>query len=208
MLVLHYTELPLRQSLDVLTDASRPLRVSSHYVLAEDGMVFRLVAEERAAWHAGRSWWRGREALNATSIGVEIVNLHGDRHDYPSAQIEALIKLCRAIVGRHPAIAPRNIVGHSDVAPRRKIDPGLRFPWQTLAQAGIGLWPRGDGKPLVGDIQVALQCFGYAPAGEVPPEEIVKAFQRRFRPSRVDGMDDDQTRGRLADLLDQVGGAP
>ena len=81
ILVLHYTELPLQESLDILCDSMREHCVSSHYVLAEDGTVYRLVAEDRTAWHAGRSWWRGREALNATSIGIEIVNLHGDRHD-------------------------------------------------------------------------------------------------------------------------------
>ena len=133
VLVLHYTELPLDQSLDILRDDKRPHRVSAHYVLAEDGALYRLVPEDRVAWHAGRSHWRGREALNATSIGVEIVNLHGDRHDYPEAQIAALVELCRGILGRHPAIVPRNVVGHSDIAPKRKIDPGLRFPWATLA---------------------------------------------------------------------------
>ena len=87
VLVLHYTELPLKESLDILCDGAREHRVSAHYVLGEDGTPYRLVPEERVAWHAGRSHWRGREALNASSIGVEIVNLHGDRHDYPAAQI-------------------------------------------------------------------------------------------------------------------------
>ena len=128
VLVLHYTELPLKESLDILCDGAREHRVSAHYVLAEDGTLYRLVPEDRVAWHAGRSHWRGREALNATSIGIEIVNLHGDRHDYPGAQIAALIELCHGILARHPAIVPRNVVGHSDIAPKRKIDPGLRFP--------------------------------------------------------------------------------
>ena len=132
----------LKESLDILRDGAREHRVSAHYVLAEDGTVHRLVPEDRVAWHAGRSHWRGREALNATSVGVEIVNLHGDRHDYPEAQIAALIELCHGILARHPAIVPRNVVGHSDIAPKRKIDPGLRFPWSVLAEAGIGLWPR------------------------------------------------------------------
>ena len=205
LLVLHYTELPLQESLDVLSDPARPLKVSAHYVLAEDGTPYRLVPEERAAWHAGKSWWRGREALNASSIGIEIVNLHGDRHDYPQQQVEALIKLCHEIVARHPAIVPRNVVGHSDIAPQRKIDPGLRFPWQTLAAAGIGLWPKPGARPVEGDIQAALQRFGYPPPGEVPGPEIVKAFQRRFRPARVDGEADRETRTLLGGLLDQVG---
>ena len=148
VLVLHYTELPLKESLDILCDGAREHRVSAHYVLAEDGTLYRLVPEDRVAWHAGRSHWRGREALNATSIGVEIVNLHGDRHDYPGAQIAALIELCHGILARHPAIVPRNVVGHSDIAPKRKIDPGLRFPWATLAACGIGLWPRAGARPL------------------------------------------------------------
>jgi N-acetylmuramoyl-L-alanine amidase len=204
-LVLHYTELPLQESLDILRDGGREHRVSSHYVLAEDGTAYRLVPEDRTAWHAGQSWWRGREALNGTSIGIEIVNLHGDRHDYPLAQIAALIELCKGILARHPTITGRNVVGHSDIAPKRKVDPGLRFPWATLAEAGIGLWPRAGARPLDGDFDKALQRFGYAPPLAVPQREIVKTFQRRFRPARVDGMADPETKSLLADLLDQVG---
>jgi N-acetylmuramoyl-L-alanine amidase len=207
VLVLHYTELPLKESLDILCDGAREHRVSAHYVLGEDGTPYRLVPEERVAWHAGRSHWRGREALNASSIGVEIVNLHGDRHDYPAAQIAALIGLCRGILARHSAISARNVVGHSDIAPKRKIDPGRRFPWQTLAAAGIGLWPRPGAKPLEGDVQAALERFGYPPAIDVTTAAIVAAFQRRFRPARVDGIADPETRALLADLLDQVGAA-
>jgi N-acetylmuramoyl-L-alanine amidase len=206
--VLHYTELPLRESLDVLTDASRPTRVSAHYLIAENGTIHQLVPESRVAWHAGRSWWRGREALNGTSIGLEIVNLWGDTNEYPAPQVAALIELCHRIREHHPAIVPRNIVGHSDIAPRRKIDPGTCFPWRTLAEAGIGLWPRSADRFLEGDIQPALQQFGYMPPGEVPAEEIVKAFQRHFRPSRIDGVADAETRALLADLLDQVGNDP
>jgi N-acetylmuramoyl-L-alanine amidase len=205
VLVLHYTELPLRESLDILCDGAREHRVSAHYVLAEDGKVHRLVAEDRVAWHAGRSHWRGRDALNGTSIGIEIVNLHGDRHDYPEAQIAALIELCRDIIGRHPAIVPRNVVGHSDIAPKRKVDPGLRFPWARLAADGIGLWPRPGSKPVEGDLQTALQRFGYPPPVEVTTADIITSFQRRFRPAKADGIADRETRARLADLLDQVG---
>jgi N-acetylmuramoyl-L-alanine amidase len=208
ILVLHYTELPLQESLDILSDATRDARVSAHYVLAEDGTAYRLVPEDRVAWHAGRSHWRGREALNATSIGIEIVNLDGDRHDYPPQQIATLIDLCRGILARHPAIEPRNVVGHSDIAPQRKIDPGRRFPWQTLAGAGIGLWPKAGERPLFGEFHAALQRYCYAPPVAVPPREIVKAFQRHFRPAKVDGMADPETRARLAGLLDPLGGAP
>lgn len=208
VLVLHYTELPLEESLDILRDDARPLRVSAHYVLAEDGTVFRLVPEDCVAWHAGRSHWRGRDLLNGSSIGIEIVNLHGDRHEYPSAQITSLITLCREIIARHPAISARNIVGHSDIAPKRKIDPGLRFPWSTLAQAGVGLWPRPGAAPVGGDIQVALQTFGYPPPDEASdraPADVIASFQRRFRPARADGVDDCETRALLADLLEQAG---
>ena len=204
MLVLHYTELPLDESLKILRDDKRPNRVSAHYVLAEDGTVCRLVPEDRVAWHAGRSHWRGREALNGTSIGIEIVNLHGDRHDYPDVQIAALVDLCRDIIGRHPAIVPCNVVGHSDIAPRRKIDPGLRFPWARLAAAGIGLWPRAGARPVEGDVQAALQRFGYPPAADVTTADVVAAFQRRFRPARADGIVDPETRALLADLLEQA----
>ena len=209
ILVLHYTELPLEKSLAVLRDGARDQRVSAHYVVAEDGTHYRLVAEEHAAWHAGPSHWRGREGLNATSIGIEIVNLHGDRHDYPAVQVDALIELCRSILARHPAIVPRNVVGHSDVAPRRKVDPGLRFPWARLATAGIGLWPRAGARPVDGDMQTALQRFGYPPAADdVTTSDIIATFQRRFRPSREDGIADPQTRALLADLLEQVGEQP
>lgn len=205
VLVLHYTELPLEESLEILRDGRRSNRVSAHYVLAEDGTAYRLVPEDRIAWHAGRSHWRGRDALNGTSIGIEIVNLHGDRHDYPDAQIAALIALSRDIIARHPAIVPRNVVGHSDIAPRRKVDPGLRFPWATLAASGVGLWPRAGAKPIEGDMQPALQRFGYPSAVDVTKADIIASFQRRFRPAKADGEADVETRSLLADLLDQVG---
>jgi N-acetylmuramoyl-L-alanine amidase len=204
VLVLHYTELPLADSLEVLRDERRPHRVSAHYVLALDGTPYRLVAETSAAWHAGQSHWRGRESLNATSIGIEIVNLHGDRHDYPPTQVAAVIELCRDILARHPAIVAQNVVGHSDIAPRRKIDPGRRFPWADLARAGIGLWPRDGSRALQGDVQAALQRFGYPPAGEVTTADVIASFQRRFRPRLIDGVADEETRALLADLLDQV----
>ena len=201
-LVLHYTELPLNASLDILSDATREGRVSAHYVLAEDGTAYRLVPEERVAWHAGRSSWRGREALNGASIGIEIVNLHGDRHDYPAQQIAALIELCRDILARHPAIEPRNVVGHSDIAPTRKIDPGLRFPWKTLGDAGVGLWPQAIA-PVEGDVHAALRRLGYT--ADRPLREIVATFQRRYRPAKTDGIADPETRGLIAGLLDRMG---
>ena len=202
VLVLHYTERPLQESLDILSDDTREARVSAHYVLAEDGTIYRLVPEDRVAWHAGRSHWRGREALNATSIGIEIVNLDGDRHDYPPPQVAALIALAGGILARHPASEPRTVVGHSDIAPQRKIDPGEKFNWCELFDAGIGLWPKAGSRPLFGELAAALQRYGYAPPTAVPPREIVKAFQRHFRPARIDGMADPETRTLLATLLD------
>jgi N-acetylmuramoyl-L-alanine amidase len=220
-LVLHYTELGLGESLAILTDGARPHRVSSHYVLAEDGTVYRLVAEDRVAWHAGRSHWRGNESLNRRSVGIEIVNLHGDRHDYPATQITALVGLCQGIIARH-GIEPRNVVGHSDIAPKRKVDPGLRFPWSTLAAAGIGLWPRlppitldDNETTAMPEMLGLLVRFGYPPphsypdaAGDpaqVTAADIVATFQRRFRPWQVDGRADADTMARLRDLLAQVG---
>src|SRR6185503_1587787 len=115
-------------------------------------------------------------------------NLDGDRHDYPPQQIAALVELCRDILARHPAIEPRNVVGHSDIAPTRKIDPGLRFPWKTLADAGIGLLPRTDAEPIAGDVQLPLRNLGYT--ADLPIAEIVATYQRRYRPTRVDGVAD------------------
>ncbi|MGE0424628.1 MAG: N-acetylmuramoyl-L-alanine amidase [Reyranellaceae bacterium] len=223
-LVLHHTAQPLDVSLDLL----RFGRVSAHYVVDVDGDVYRLVAEDRVAWHAGLSWWGGARALNATSIGIEIVNLDGNVHDYPDAQREAVIGLCRDILGRHRAIAARNVVGHSDIAPKRKDDPGGRFFWRALAEAGVGLWPRAQPATDGADAAVLLgllRRIGYPPphrygtrdgrfayvedgddAGfsdivEVGPADIVAAFQRRFRPSRIDGRADAECLG-LARALD------
>ena len=202
VLVLHYTELPLDESLKILRDDKRPNRVSAHYVLAEDGTVYRLVSEDRVAWHAGRSYWRGRDALNGTSIGIEIVNLHGDRHDYPDVQIDALIELCRDIVSRHPAIVPRNVVGHSDIAPARKTDPGELFPWDRLARLQLALpKPKLSMRLLYdnpGAFYLALERFGYDIADG---HAAVAAFQRRFRPNIIDGEIDGQCGALLFELL-------
>ncbi|MDQ7077815.1 MAG: N-acetylmuramoyl-L-alanine amidase [Robiginitomaculum sp.] len=141
MLVLHYTGMESGQAaLDRLRDPAA--RVSAHYVLEEDGRLFQLVEEHRRAWHAGLSFWRGITDINSASVGIEIVN---GGHDFglpafSEAQMQALIPLCQGIMARH-SIAAHNIVGHSDIAPGRKQDPGERFDWQRLAREGIGLWP-------------------------------------------------------------------
>ena len=142
MLILHYTGMrSAREAVDRLRDPGA--RVSSHYVVDEDGGVLRLVPEERCAWHAGVSWWRGHAELNSRSIGIEIVNPGHEwgYRDFPVLQLAVVCDLCLVILSRH-AIPARNIVGHSDVAPDRKEDPGEKFDWHSLAQNGVGLWPR------------------------------------------------------------------
>jgi len=198
-LILHYTGMPSAPvALDRLRDPAA--RVSSHYVVEEDGAVRRLVAERHRAWHAGVSYWRGHTALNDRSIGIEIVN-PGHEWGYrcfPALQMAAVCEFCLAILGRHP-IPARNVVGHSDVAPDRKQDPGELFDWPGLAANGVGLWP-GPSAPavLVDDVPDALRTIGYAD-GELAV--TLRAFQRHWLPEAVDGRDDAATRARLHDVL-------
>ncbi len=139
ILIMHYTAAPSGEvALDWLTDPSR--KVSAHYLVDVDGEVIQLVDEGKRAWHAGVSFWAGETDINSASIGIEIQNPDGRDNPYPDAQIESLIKLSKGILSRH-AIPAKNILGHSDVAPGRKRDPGEKFPWQRLAGEGIGLWP-------------------------------------------------------------------
>ncbi len=208
MLVLHYTGMPTAAAaLDRLCD---PLsQVSAHYVIDEDGAVWRLVAEGRRAWHAGVSSWRGESDVNSRSLGIELVNPGHEwgYRPFPEAQIAALETLCQEILTRH-AIPARNIVGHSDVAPERKEDPGELFPWARLARGGIGLWPeesvvaRTEAPPDLAAIEAHLAAIGYAiaPSGEDDDatRAVVRAFQRRFRPARIDGTLDEETRRRIA----------
>jgi N-acetylmuramoyl-L-alanine amidase len=207
MLILHYTGMTTAQAaLDRLCDPAA--RVSSHYVVEEDGAVWRLVPEERRAWHAGESGWLGRRDINAHSIGIEIVN-PGHEFGYrpfPGAQIDAVASLCRDIFTRW-TIPARLVLGHSDVAPHRKQDPGELFPWRSLAEVGIGLWPDFSRMPArlpatVTEIQTALAAYGYdMPVTGVMDQrsvEVLIAFQRHFRPERCDGVADDETRRRIA----------
>lgn len=191
-LVLHYTG--MMSATDAIERLCDPVaRVSSHYVIDEDGAVHALVPEERRAWHAGTSYWRGSRALNDRSIGIEIVNPGHEwgYRPFPAAQIEAVVVLCRGILARHP-IPSCNVVGHSDIAPDRKQDPGELFPWRHLAGEGIGLWR--DGGERVGELDADLSDIGYDTA--LDPAVVISAFQRRFRPSRVDGFADEETRAR------------
>ncbi|MCI3181166.1 N-acetylmuramoyl-L-alanine amidase [Caulobacter sp. CCUG 60055] len=216
MIVLHYTG--MRGGEAALARLRDPAaKVSAHYLVEEDGRVFSLVAEERRAWHAGKSFWRGENDINSVSIGVEIVN-PGHEFGYrpfPDAQIAAVIELLGEVRGRWD-VADARILGHSDVAPGRKQDPGELFPWKRLAEAGHGLWvepPASPGAPLsLGDegtgvfaLQAGLTRLGYdsAPSGRFDEgtATIVEAFQRHWRPARVDGVADGETRARLVNLL-------
>ncbi|QEX15848.1 N-acetylmuramoyl-L-alanine amidase [Hypericibacter terrae] len=212
ILLLHYTGMKGAQAaIDRLVDPKA--KVSAHYLIEEDGTPWRLVAEERRAWHAGVSYWEGSRDINARSIGIELVN-PGHEFGYrpfPPAQMDSLEALALEILARHP-ITPRHVLGHSDVAPPRKQDPGELFDWAGLARHGIGLWPRASATPRswsVAEFQSGLGRFGYEVPTHGQLDEATKtvliAFQRHFRPSRFDGAPDDECAGILADLLDQIG---
>ena len=211
MLVLHYTGMTsAREALDRLCDADA--KVSSHYVIEEDGMVWRLVDESQRAWHAGVSYWRGQRDVNSRSIGIEIVNPGHEwgYRPFPDEQIAAVIELCQGILSRWP-IPQNRIVAHSDIAPERKEDPGELFPWKRLSEAGIGLWPRpqrpepwmmhgasiGDAGVTVERLQQALAAIGYkievTGRFDEATAAVIRAFQRRWRPVRVTGEGDAET---------------
>lgn len=200
MLILHYTGmLTGTAALDRLCDPDT--EVSAHYVIDEDGTVWRLVAEDRRAWHAGRGFWAGETDINSRSIGIELVN-PGHEHGYrafPEPQMTALIALSHGILSRH-AIPAHRVLGHSDVAPDRKLDPGELFDWQRLAKDGVGLWSDAVAGDMA-DFAGAMRRFGY---GNASPEAI-RAFQRHFRPAGVTGIADGETAARLADLVRQAG---
>lgn len=205
MIVLHYTG--MRTGEEALRRLCDPeARVSAHYLVEEDGRIFALVPEERRAWHAGVAEWEGEADVNGRSIGIELVN-PGHEFGYRpfrDAQIAALIALIRGIRRRWP-VADGRILGHSDVAPLRKQDPGELFPWRRLAAAGIGLWPERQGlaASTIAPLS-ALARFGYGwvkDADEVTRAAVVRAFQRHFRPERIDGRWDADCGRRLARLL-------
>jgi len=210
MLLLHYTGVAkAATAIDWLSrDESK---VSAHYVIDEAGAITQLVAEEMRAWHAGLAVWAGEADINSASIGIEI---HNPGHeagypDFPEPQLAAVEALCRDIIARH-GIRPERVLAHSDVAPTRKKDPGEKFPWARLAAAGIGHWvapepvnradpgiARDAAGPLVAAVQGLLAGYGYgieASGGFDPKTEfVVTAFQRHFRPERVDGRIDQST---------------
>jgi N-acetylmuramoyl-L-alanine amidase len=198
MLVLHYTGMKTAdEALSRLCDPEA--KVSAHYTIDRDGRIYRHVPEELRAWHAGVSYWAGERNVNARSIGIELVN-PGHEFGYvpfADAQIASLIDLAGGIFARHP-ITPARVVGHSDVAPARKEDPGELFPWEALAEYGIGVWPHAD--VLTEPFEDALARYGYGVA-EVPLDAVIRAFQRHFRPSSITGAWDKDCAARLGGLL-------
>jgi len=217
MVVLHYTgmqtaEAALQRLCDPRTE------VSAHYFVDEDGSILQCVPESRRAWHSGRSFWKGESDINSRSIGIEIVN-PGHEHGYrafPDVQIEAVIALVRDVCQRH-GIHPWMVLGHSDIAPDRKEDPGELFPWDRLADAGIGLYvppfplgagvlmQQGDVGQPVEAVQSMLALYGYEIeiTGDFDQRtrQVVTAFQRHFRQEKVDGVVDESTIETLNALL-------
>jgi N-acetylmuramoyl-L-alanine amidase len=218
MILLHYTG--MRDAAEALAVLRSPnSEVSAHYLVFEDGRITQLVKENRRAWHAGVSSWAGETDINSCSIGIEIANPGHDfgYPDYPKRQIAAVTALCRSIQTRH-TIPPVRVLGHSDVAPARKRDPGEKFPWRTLHESGVGNWVRpvpiteggtqltpGDRGGGVIALQEALNEYGYGisvtGSYDSNTSDVVAAFQRHFRPERIDGMGDQSTIATLRDLL-------
>lgn len=202
MAVIHYTEMQsAEEAIARLRDPEA--KVSAHYLISREGEVTRLVPEDLRAWHAGVSYWRGIRDVNSASVGIELDH-PGHRYGYvpfPDAQFEALVPLLARIVKTH-GIPRANVVGHSDVAPQRKIDPGELFPWERLAEYGLCLPAPGIelGDPFDNDgaFYLALERFGY---DITDGHKAVEAFQRRWRPRRIDGAIDGEIRAILFQLL-------
>lgn len=208
ILLLHYTGMETgTAALDRLCDPAA--KVSAHYLVEEDGRVFRLVDEARRAWHAGVACWAGESDINSRSVGIELVN-PGHEFGYrpfPESQMAALIDLARDILAHYP-IPSHRVLGHSDVAPARKQDPGELFDWRRLAEAGIGIWPQSVEPPVhtppVTWFQAGLAEFGYclsrSGALDADTQAVLAAFQRHFRPEEVSGAPDPTTAARLLGL--------
>lgn len=219
-LILHYTDEDMARSARILTEQA----VSAHYLLSDETppRIYRLVDEDRRAWHAGASFWGGSANLNSASIGIEIVNAGGHKQadgslrfaPYPAAQMDLLVELVRDIMARHQ-IKPERVLGHSDIAPQRKIDPGPLFPWQRLGEAGLIAWPDAAKVaavrpvfeaqlPGVAWFQEALAKHGFQvePHGrlDAATRRVIAAFQMKYRPARYDGQPDAETAALLQAL--------
>jgi N-acetylmuramoyl-L-alanine amidase len=220
MIILHYTGMKSGAAAEAWLCASES-QVSSHYLVNEDGRVVQMVRESDRAWHAGKSFWQGVTDINSHSVGIEIVN-PGHEFGYrgfPRSQIDAVIGLCRGIIDRH-RIVPHRVLAHSDVAPGRKVDPGEKFPWRQLAEAGVGHFvapTRSGGNPVLGQgdtgdavetLQSMLSLYGYGiditGVFDEPTGVVVAAFQRHFRARRVDGLADRSTVDTLRRLLETL----
>lgn len=202
MLIIHYTGMiPVERAIAWLSNPES--KVSAHYVIAEDGTITPLVDEDRRAWHAGVSFWGGETDTNSRSIGIELDNPGPDfgYHPFPAAQMQALARLSREIMARH-AIPQQHVLGHSDVAVGRKIDPGDLFPWAWLAQQGVGVWPfdntEWDDSMTEEEALRRLARYGYDISN---PRETIRAFQLHFRPELTDGLLDPATAGRIRKLI-------
>ncbi|WP_259051159.1 N-acetylmuramoyl-L-alanine amidase [Klebsiella sp. BIGb0407] len=231
-LVIHFTAANFKKSVELLTQGG----VSAHYLIPDpsdpsyrekgntDIKILNLVDEKDRAWHAGVSFWRGRNNLNDTSIGVEIVNLatdDGQGHftfpPFHPQQITAVKQLAANIIQRYPDISPVNVIGHSDIAPGRKSDPGAAFPWQQLSEAGAGAWYDESTKvkyttqfsqtmPSTDDIISKLKTYGYDVAGVTRPsglKDLIRAFQLHFRPADYSGKIDVETAAILYALVEK-----
>ena len=217
MIVLHYTGMPDAEG--AINRLCTPgTDVSAHYIVLEDGRVVQTVPESKRAWHAGLGFWAGQTDINSLSIGIEIINRGHDwgYPDYPPRQIAAVTALCRGILLRQEIPAHR-VLGHSDISPARKKDPGEKFPWHSLANSGVGHWVRpapitpgetirlgAEGERVLA-LQQALARYGYgielSSQYDTATMEVVTAFQRHFRPERVDGITDHSTLTTLQALL-------
>ena len=220
MILLHYTGMQTGEAaLARLTTAAS--KVSSHYVVFEDGRIIQCVPEEKRAWHAGESSWAGDADINSRSIGIEIVNPGHEfgYRDFPLRQVAAVISLCKSIITRRGPIGADRILAHSDVAPARKQDPGEKFPWGLLSESGIGHWVRAaplnlDGPTLkpgergeqVSQLQRTLRSYGFGieetGSYDDATRDVIAAFQRHFRPARVDGIADASTLLTLRALIE------
>jgi N-acetylmuramoyl-L-alanine amidase len=226
MILVHYTGMATGEAaLRRLTTAAS--KVSSHYVVFEDGRIIQCVPEDKRAWHAGESSWAGETDINSRAIGIEIVN-PGHEFGYrpfPLRQVAAVISLCKSIIKRRGPIGAERILGHSDVAPSRKQDPGEKFPWELLSESGIGHWVRaapldlegaalkpGERGEPVSRLQRTLASYGYgiAETGQYDDatKDVITAFQRHFRTGKVDGIADPSTLLTLRALIETRPGPP